>query len=140
MTTPAAPENTAHGFSLPSHIPATVTPSTEPSSSATTLPQPGSIQTYTPSLLSTEYRTKRQRNEDEDEDDDDEDDESRKSAKRTTRIAYIADRSRRHTTFSKRKAGLIKKAYELTTLTGTQALLLIASESGHVYSLSLIHI
>jgi SRF-type transcription factor (DNA-binding and dimerisation domain) len=54
--------------------------------------------------------------------------------KRSTKIAYIEDKSRRHTTFSKRKAGLIKKAYELTTLTGTQALLLIASETGHVYS------
>lgn len=28
----------------------------------------------------------------------------------------------------------MKKAYELTTLTGTQALLLIASETGHVYT------
>jgi len=28
----------------------------------------------------------------------------------------------------------MKKAYELTTLTGTQALLLVASETGHVYT------
>jgi hypothetical protein len=50
------------------------------------------------------------------------------------KIEYIKDKSRRHITFSKRKGGIMKKAYELTTLTGTQALLLVASETGHVYT------
>ncbi|KAI8914196.1 SRF-type transcription factor (DNA-binding and dimerization domain)-domain-containing protein, partial [Gorgonomyces haynaldii] len=49
-------------------------------------------------------------------------------------IEYIEDKSRRHITFSKRKAGIMKKAYELSTLTGTQVLLLVASETGHVYT------
>jgi len=49
-------------------------------------------------------------------------------------IDYIRDKSRRQITFSKRKAGLMKKAYELTTLTGTEALLLVASQTGHVYT------
>merc|ERR1712088_137362 len=41
---------------------------------------------------------------------------------------------RRYTTFSKRKTGIMKKAYELSTLTGTQVMLLVASETGHVYT------
>ncbi len=36
--------------------------------------------------------------------------------------------------FSKRKSGLMKKAYELSALTGTQVMLLVASETGHVYT------
>ncbi|MDP2435305.1 MAG: MADS-box domain-containing protein [archaeon] len=105
----------------------------EPSSGMVAVPHP---QPAGPPGGPESLRMKRQRpDEDEDEDEDEDDEEGgKRSSKRTTRIAYISDRSRRHTTFSKRKAGLIKKAYELTTLTGTQALLLIASESGHVYS------
>jgi len=58
----------------------------------------------------------------------------KKQGRRKINIEYIEDKSRRQITFSKRKAGIMKKAYELTTLTGTQALLLIASETGHVYT------
>jgi len=54
--------------------------------------------------------------------------------RRKIKIEFIKDKSRRHITFSKRKGGIMKKAYELTTLTGTQALLLVASETGHVYT------
>lgn len=61
--------------------------------------------------------------------------------RRKITIEYITDKSRRHITFSKRKAGIMKKvirslykAYELSTLTGTQVLLLVASETGHVYT------
>eukprot|EP01121_Diplochlamys_sp_Union-15-3_P012791 TRINITY_DN3884_c0_g1_i4.p1 TRINITY_DN3884_c0_g1~~TRINITY_DN3884_c0_g1_i4.p1 ORF type:complete len:139 (-),score=28.51 TRINITY_DN3884_c0_g1_i4:23-439(-) len=50
------------------------------------------------------------------------------------KIEFIQNKSKRHTTFSKRKSGLMKKVYELTTLTGSQALLLICSEGGHVYT------
>jgi len=89
---------------------------------------------------------------DDDDDDDDEDDEpDRKklkgedggvakkkkaggSGRRRIEIKFIENKSRRQVTFSRRKRGLMKKAYELTTLTGTQALVLIASETGHVYT------
>jgi len=58
----------------------------------------------------------------------------KKAGRRKINIEFIEDKSRRHITFSKRKAGLMKKAYELSTLTGTQVLLLVASETGHVYT------
>jgi hypothetical protein len=57
-----------------------------------------------------------------------------KTGRRKINIEFIEDKSRRHITFSKRKAGIMKKAYELSTLTGTQVLLLVASETGHVYT------
>ncbi|KAI9027815.1 hypothetical protein DFJ74DRAFT_660528 [Hyaloraphidium curvatum] len=57
-----------------------------------------------------------------------------RQGRRKIKIEYIHDKSRRHITFSKRKAGIMKKAYELSTLTGTQVLLLVASETGHVYT------
>lgn len=86
-------------------------------------------------------------------DDDKEDDKGR----RKIQIEYIEEKSKRHITFSKRKAGIMKKvrtfltqhafdsgemldaawscqAYELSTLTGTQVLLLVVSESGWVYT------
>ncbi|KAI7824843.1 hypothetical protein BC939DRAFT_396386 [Gamsiella multidivaricata] len=74
---------------------------------------------------------------DEDDEEDDEE-EAPKSGKRAGRrkikIEYIEDKSRRHITFSKRKSGIMKKAYELSTLTGTQVLLLVVSETGLVYT------
>ncbi|CAM0137769.1 unnamed protein product [Umbelopsis sp. WA50703] len=79
-----------------------------------------------------------QKNEDLGLDDDDSDDGDSKPEKRTGRrkikIEFIEDKSRRHITFSKRKAGIMKKAYELSTLTGTQVLLLVVSETGLVYT------
>ncbi|KAI8578142.1 hypothetical protein K450DRAFT_165879, partial [Umbelopsis ramanniana AG] len=54
--------------------------------------------------------------------------------RRKIKIEYIADKSRRQITFSKRKAGIMKKAYELATLTGTQVFLLVVSETGLVYT------
>ncbi|KAH3662523.1 hypothetical protein OGAPHI_005775 [Ogataea philodendri] len=68
---------------------------------------------------------------------DDEDDEDTKPNKRERRkieIRFIQEKSRRHITFSKRKAGIMKKAYELSVLTGTQVLLLVVSETGLVYT------
>ncbi|GAA6002254.1 MADS-box domain-containing protein [Rhodotorula paludigena] len=59
-----------------------------------------------------------------------EDDKSR----RKITIQYIHKKEKRHITFSKRKAGIMKKAYELATLTGTQVLLLVVSETGIVYT------
>ncbi|KAI9342979.1 hypothetical protein BD770DRAFT_398342 [Pilaira anomala] len=58
----------------------------------------------------------------------------RRSGRRKIKIEYIEDKTRRHITFSKRKAGIMKKAYELSTLTGTQVLLLVVSETGLVYT------
>jgi len=76
--------------------------------------------------------------EDDDELDSDNEEATPKSEKRAGRrkikIEYIDDKSRRHITFSKRKAGIMKKAYELSTLTGTQVLLLVVSETGLVYT------
>ncbi|KAI7858993.1 hypothetical protein BDC45DRAFT_457174 [Circinella umbellata] len=74
---------------------------------------------------------------------DDEDEESKSpsqpnknkhAGRRKIKIEYITDKTRRHITFSKRKAGIMKKAYELSTLTGTQVLLLVVSETGLVYT------
>lgn len=58
----------------------------------------------------------------------------RTAGRRKIRIEYIPDKNRRHITFSKRKHGIMKKAYEISTLCGTQTLLIIASETGHVYT------
>ena len=66
--------------------------------------------------------------------DSDDEDKPKRAGRRKIKIEYIEDKSRRHITFSKRKAGIMKKAYELSTLTGTQVLLLVASETGHVYT------
>ncbi|RIA88131.1 hypothetical protein C1645_775802 [Glomus cerebriforme] len=77
------------------------------------------------------------REHDDDLDDDSGDDDSKpekKAGRRKIKIEYIDDKSRRHITFSKRKAGIMKKAYELSTLTGTQVLLLVVSETGLVYT------
>jgi len=68
------------------------------------------------------------------EDDDDDDDSKPGRERRKIEIKFIQDKSRRHITFSKRKAGIMKKAYELSVLTGTQVLLLVVSETGLVYT------
>ncbi|KAI9497254.1 hypothetical protein BDB00DRAFT_805686 [Zychaea mexicana] len=67
-------------------------------------------------------------------DDSDSEKPSKRSGRRKIKIEYIEDKNRRHITFSKRKAGIMKKAYELSTLTGTQVLLLVVSETGLVYT------
>ncbi|ORZ20200.1 hypothetical protein BCR42DRAFT_322265 [Absidia repens] len=59
---------------------------------------------------------------------------TKRSGRRKIKIEYIEDKNRRHITFSKRKSGIMKKAYELSTLTGTQVLLLVVSETGLVYT------
>lgn len=52
--------------------------------------------------------------------------------RRRVAIAYLDDTVRRRTTFSKRKSGLMKKAYELSVLTGTQVLVITQTENGRV--------
>lgn len=69
-----------------------------------------------------------------DDDDDDEPSGKQQKERRKIEIKFIQDKSRRHITFSKRKAGIMKKAYELSVLTGTQVLLLVVSETGLVYT------
>lgn len=95
--------------------------------------------------------------------DDEDDDDKPGRERRKIEIKFIQDKSRRHITFSKRKAGIMKKvrfcsprpfrtwrdscirhtcirltsmhqAYELSVLTGTQVLLLVVSETGLVYT------
>ncbi|KAH9936661.1 SRF-type transcription factor (DNA-binding and dimerization domain)-domain-containing protein, partial [Fomitopsis serialis] len=70
----------------------------------------------------------------EDDDDEEKPKSDKKAGRRKIKIEFIQDKSRRHITFSKRKAGIMKKAYELSTLTGTQVLLLVVSETGLVYT------
>ncbi|TKR60206.1 hypothetical protein L596_027491 [Steinernema carpocapsae] len=50
------------------------------------------------------------------------------------KMEYISNKLRRYTTFSKRKSGIMKKAYELATLTGTQVMLAVVSETNHIYT------
>ena len=50
------------------------------------------------------------------------------------KISYIEDRNKRQTSFSKRKAGIMKKAHELSVLTGTDVMLVIASDSGSIFT------
>ena len=61
---------------------------------------------------------------DDDDDEEEEDGPPRKKrgghGRRKIEIEYIEDKIRRHITFSKRKAGISKKAYELSRLTGAQ--------------------
>ncbi|KAM0786638.1 hypothetical protein ACM66B_002090 [Microbotryomycetes sp. NB124-2] len=61
-------------------------------------------------------------------------DNAEEKGRRKIEIEYIHKKEKRHITFSKRKAGIMKKAYELATLTGTQVLLLVVSETGIVYT------
>ena len=65
---------------------------------------------------------------------------SKKRKRKSTKIEFIEDKSRRQTTFSRRKKGLMKKMFELITLTGTQGLLIIASDSGHVHTFATAHL
>lgn len=54
--------------------------------------------------------------------------------KKKIKLEYISGKNKRSVCFSKRKRGIMKKAYELNVLTGTEILLLVASESGHVFT------
>lgn len=54
--------------------------------------------------------------------------------RRKVEISFIENKSRRQITFSKRKRGIMKKSFELSTLTGAPTLCIIASETGHVYT------
>ncbi|EKX50319.1 hypothetical protein GUITHDRAFT_40700, partial [Guillardia theta CCMP2712] len=56
--------------------------------------------------------------------------------RRKITIQFVEDKSKRHITFSKRKTGIIKKANELSMLTGAQVLLVVTSETGNIYDFS----
>jgi hypothetical protein len=49
-------------------------------------------------------------------------------------IQLIPTKLKRQITFSKRKTGLLKKVRELTTLTGTEAFVVLVSETGNPHS------
>lgn len=49
-------------------------------------------------------------------------------------LGLISEKERRLACFCKRKAGLMKKAHELSVLTGTEVMVLVASETGKVYT------
>lgn len=59
-----------------------------------------------------------------------------KDVRRKIPIKYIDNRTRRQVTFAKRRHGIMKKAYELSVLTGANILLLILGQSGLVYTFS----
>lgn len=61
-------------------------------------------------------------------------DESRSKGRKKIKMEFIKDKGRRGVTFSKRKKGIMKKAYELNVLTKCEILLVVASETGHVYT------
>lgn len=67
-------------------------------------------------------------------DDEGKNDEGGGRERRKIEIKFIQNKARRHITFSKRKHGIMKKAWELSVLTGTQVLLLVVSETGLVYT------
>lgn len=73
--------------------------------------------------------------EDIDEEEDDMDSiEEPKDVRRKIPIKYIENRTRRQVTFAKRRHGIMKKAYELSVLTGSNILLLILSNNGLIYT------
>lgn len=54
--------------------------------------------------------------------------------RRKINIEYLNKRDKRNITFSKRKKGIMKKAYELSVLTGSEVLLILGNELGQVYT------
>jgi len=54
--------------------------------------------------------------------------------KEKIKIEFIEDKTKRNVTFSKRKTGLLKKAFELSAMTESQILALVVSETGNVFS------
>ncbi|OQS54325.1 SRF [Ecytonucleospora hepatopenaei] len=56
------------------------------------------------------------------------------NGKQKIKLEYITQKTKRSVTFSKRKKGLLKKAYELALLTNAEISIIIANENGHVYT------
>lgn len=63
-------------------------------------------------------------------------DSTNKDGRGPVSLKFIEGKTRRGVTFSKRKKGLMKKAYELSVLTGSEILVLVASEGGNVFTFS----
>ncbi len=57
-----------------------------------------------------------------------------KTGKKKISLEYINKKCKRSVTFSKRKKGIMKKAFELSILTGADVMVMIANETGHVYT------
>lgn len=64
----------------------------------------------------------------------DEHESSESHRKKRGALTYIDQVRRRRTTFGKRRKGIVKKAYELSLLTGSQVLVIVAGESRCVYT------
>ena len=58
------------------------------------------------------------------------------SVRRKRVIQYIREKSSRKDSFYKRKTGILKKAEELATLSGSEVLILVVSEGNHCYKFS----
>ena len=56
------------------------------------------------------------------------------AGKQKIKLEYISKKSKRSVTFSKRKKGIMKKAFELATLTNAEISIVIANENGNVYT------
>ncbi|KAK0551448.1 transcription factor of the MADS box [Tilletia horrida] len=56
------------------------------------------------------------------------------TGRRRIQIGYITNETRRASTFKKRKAGILKKAYELAELTGSHVLVVAVNDQGKCYS------
>ncbi|XP_031490891.1 agamous-like MADS-box protein AGL9 homolog isoform X2 [Nymphaea colorata] len=57
-------------------------------------------------------------------------------ARRRVELKRIENRASRHVTFSKRRNGLMKKAYEISVLCGVEVALIIFSSKGKLYEFS----
>jgi len=53
-----------------------------------------------------------------------------RKGRRSLPVELIDDKAKRRSCYTKRKAGLMKKAYELHTLTGAHVMLLVATSDG----------
>lgn len=62
-------------------------------------------------------------------------DHSKQGKRKKIEIKFIHERSKRHITFSKRKSGIMKKAYELSVLTGTEVGTMSATDNNCPVSL-----
>ncbi|KAJ4748512.1 MADS-box transcription factor [Rhynchospora pubera] len=60
----------------------------------------------------------------------------KKKKRGRVKIARIEDKTSRHTSFSKRKSGLFKKAFELAVLCDAEVALLVFSAAGRLYEFS----
>lgn len=59
-----------------------------------------------------------------------------KRGRRKIPITYIQQNDKRNISFAKRRKGIMKKAYELSILTGSDILLIVSNQDGQVFTFS----